>query len=112
MASNGRFHPCPALARFPVSITRVEATMRKTTMTAALVLLFGCGQAAAVEIDAGCDIRSDYDFHLSEKSVILLDKGASPHTVLIRQGRLFIDDRWVQVSAADARRLVERLAAA
>ncbi len=80
--------------------------MRKIAL--AVSLLLACGHAAAAtDISVDCDIDSSYDFHLSEKSVILLDRGASPHTVLVRQGRLFVDDRWVQVSAADARRLLD-----
>ncbi|MBJ6982228.1 DUF2884 family protein [Luteimonas sp. MC1572] len=79
--------------------------MRKIAIAASLML--ACGGVAAADVSVDCDIDSDYDFHLSEKSVILLDRGASPHTVLVRKGRLFIDDRWVQVSDADARRLVD-----
>lgn len=64
--------------------------------------------AGSIGINADCDVHSDYDFALTPKSVVLTRKGGdAPHTVLMRQGRLFIDDRWVSVSAADRDRLIE-----
>lgn len=73
------------------------------------VLLLVCGGAAAAgsSVNVNCDVDSDYDFALTEKSVILTRKSDTPKTVLMRQGRLFIDDRWVEVSAADRDRLVD-----
>ena len=70
----------------------------------ATVLLLACGGAqAAVNVD--CDVHSDYDFALTQKSVVFTRRHGSPQTVLMRQGRLFIDDRWVEVSPADGKRL-------
>ncbi|MGY1528794.1 DUF2884 family protein [Luteimonas sp. A649] len=82
--------------------------MRKSTGTLLLpLLLFAAGDAVAqVHVD-DCSVDSDYDFHLTGRSVVLLDQDGSPHTVLMRQGQLFIDDRWVAVSPADAGRLAD-----
>jgi len=65
----------------------------------------GAQPRRGIGIDARCDVESDYDFHLTERSVVFTRKAGSPHTVLVRDGRLFVDDRWVEVSAADSRRL-------
>ncbi|GGK14586.1 DUF2884 family protein [Luteimonas terricola] len=103
--TSGRTDAAPIL----VAASTIEGTaMRKTTCTLLLpLLLFAGGEAGAqVHVD-DCNVDSDYDFHLTERSVVLLDKRGSPHTVLMRQGRLFVDDRWVEVSAADARRLAD-----
>lgn len=76
-----------------------------------MALLLACGVAAAtdrgVRIDTECDIESDYDFALSERSVIFTRDSGTPKTVLMRQGRLFVDDRRVEVSAADTQRLLD-----
>lgn len=82
--------------------------MRIPMPVAALLLLFASTAASAtnVNIDADCDVSSDYDFALTKKSVILTRDNSSPQTVLMRQGRLFIDDEWVQVSDADRKRLI------
>lgn len=82
--------------------------MRKSTGTLLLPLLLLAGGNAMAQVHVDdCSVESDYEFHLTGRSLVLLDKGGSPHTVLMRQGRLFIDDRWVEVSAADARRLAD-----
>jgi len=82
--------------------------MRKTTCTLLLPLLLVVAGAAGAQVHVDdCSVDSDYDFHLTGRSVVLLDRNGSPHTVLMRQGRLFVDDRWVEVSAADARRLAD-----
>jgi hypothetical protein len=70
-------------------------------------LLLACGNAAATDVDVDCDVHSDYDFALTQKSLILTRKSGTPRTVLMRQGRLFVDDRWVAVGAADRERLAE-----
>jgi hypothetical protein len=87
---------------------------KKAWITGAL-LAFACGGAAAqgskfnvgrgVSIDADCQVRSDYNFHLTERSVVFTRKDGTPSRVLLRDGRLFVEDAWVQVSAADSRRI-------
>lgn len=89
--------------------------MRKTAI--GMVLLLACGQAAAdpvkarvkpgVEIHSECNVESDYDFALSDRSVIFTRDRGTPRTVLMRQGRLFVDDRWLDISAADTQRLLD-----
>lgn len=58
-----------------------------------------------VNIDTDCEVDSEYDFHLTERSVVFLRDSGSPRTVLMRQGRLFVDDRWVELTPADAARI-------
>jgi hypothetical protein len=79
--------------------------MRIVPLGCALLLLASAGAAAGREVKVDCDVHSDYDFALTSKSVILTRKDGAPKTVLMRQGRLFIDDRWVEVGAADRERL-------
>ena len=77
------------------------------TLIVAGALLLACGSAAARDVNVDCDVHSDYEFALTPKSVILTRKDGAPKTVLMRQGRLFVDDRWVAVSDVDRDRLVE-----
>jgi hypothetical protein len=89
--------------------------MRKLAI--GMALLLACGQAVAdpardgarsgIEINSDCDVESPYDFALSERSVIFTRSSGTPSRVLMRQGRLFVDDRWVEVSDADTRRLLD-----
>ncbi|WP_345294238.1 DUF2884 family protein [Luteimonas vadosa] len=65
------------------------------------------GHGSSLTIDGGCRIDSDYRFHLTERSVIFTRDRAEPRRVLMRQGRLFVDDRWVHLSPADSRRVHE-----
>lgn len=81
--------------------------MRTLALGCALLLVCGGAAAAGRSVNVDCDVRSDYDFALTKKSVILTRKDGAPKTVLMRQGRLFIDDRWVEVSDADRDRLVD-----
>lgn len=78
------------------------------TLVLAGVLLLACGSATAGDrhVNVDCDVHSDYDFALTKKSVVLTRRSGEPRTVLMRQGRLFIDDKWVEVSPADRDRLV------
>lgn len=87
-------------------------TLLRATPLAAL-LLSGSLMAGNVQVNGGkgvsinaeCDVSSDYDFHLTERSVVFTRKSGSPQTVLMREGRLFVDGQWVTVSAADSRLL-------
>lgn len=80
--------------------------MRGTELSAAsLALLLLAGGAAAGE--HGCNVDSDYDLHITPRSVILLRDGSgTPETVLMRDGRLFVDDRRVALTAADRTRVL------
>ncbi|MDR0183908.1 DUF2884 family protein [Lysobacter arvi] len=63
--------------------------------------------AAEVEVDASCDIDSDYDLTIDERSVILTRQAGVPHAIVMRQGKLFVDDRWVGLNAADRQRIAD-----
>lgn len=79
--------------------------MRGSGFAISLMLLLLAGGAAARE--HGCNVESDYDLHITPKSVILLRDGSgTPGTVLMREGRLFVDDRWVALGAADRTRVL------
>lgn len=79
--------------------------MRSVSMGLSLLLLAGAAQAAEIKVE--CNVESDYDFALSDKSVIFTRETASPQAIVMRQGRLFVDDRWVSLSAADSKRVAE-----
>ncbi|UZW60011.1 DUF2884 family protein [Lysobacter enzymogenes] len=75
---------------------------------AAAATMLVCGAASAsVEIDSRCEIDSPYQLTLNERSLILTRQDGAPKAIVMRQGRLFVDDRWVELSAPDARRLAE-----
>jgi len=75
------------------------------TMAAAL-----CGAAAAKDRNLQCDVNSDYDLSITPKSVILTresGKTGTPKAIVMRQGRLFIDDRWVTLTPEDSKRIAQ-----
>ncbi|MDQ3269189.1 MAG: YggN family protein [Pseudomonadota bacterium] len=76
--------------------------------TAVLALALAAASAGAsantVQADS-CSIHSDYDLTVNERSVIMTRKSGEPKALVMRQGRLFVDDRWVQLSAADRKRI-------
>lgn len=53
----------------------------------------------------GCSIHSDYDLTVNARSVIMTRENGQPKALVMRQGRLFVDDRWVDLSAADRDRI-------
>jgi hypothetical protein len=81
--------------------------MRKTWLGMALLLV--CGQVAAkgTNVDVNCDVDSDYDFTLTDRSVVFTRDSGKPRAVLMRQGRLFVDDQWVALNAADRGRIAD-----
>lgn len=81
--------------------------MRTPLLGAALLLASASAVAADGDRHVSCNLHSDYDFSLTDKSVILTRSSGAPKTVLMRQGRLFVDGRWVQVSDADGARVAE-----
>ena len=64
-----------------------------------------CGAASAK--DFRCDVDSDYDLSITPQSVILTREAGVPKAIVMRQGRLFIDDKWVSLSAEDSKRIAE-----
>lgn len=57
--------------------------------------------------DIRCNIESDYDMTINDRSVIFTRESGSPKAIVMRQGRLFVEDRWVELTPEDARRLEE-----
>lgn len=72
---------------------------------ASAALLVVAGNAAAAEIS--CDVESDYELHVTPRSVVLTRDQGTPQAVLMREGRLFVDGKWVALGAADARRIAQ-----
>ncbi|MCY7354960.1 MAG: YggN family protein [Lysobacter sp.] len=68
------------------------------------VLLLASTGANAREIS--CDVESDYDFALTDKSVVFTRESGAPQAILMRQGRLFVDGRWVALSPTDRDRVI------
>lgn len=78
--------------------------MHPVSMGLSLLLLAG---AARADVNVECNVESDYDFALSDKSVIFTRSSGTPKAIVMRQGRLFVDDRWVELSAADSKRVAD-----
>ncbi|MDQ3287290.1 MAG: YggN family protein [Pseudomonadota bacterium] len=70
----------------------------------AVALASAGANASTVQAD-NCSIHSDYDLTMTERSLIMTRESGQPRAVLMRQGRLFVDDQWVQLGAADQRRI-------
>ncbi|HEY0505731.1 MAG TPA: DUF2884 family protein [Lysobacter sp.] len=80
---------------------------KRLLASAVLAVACGCAHAADVEIDASCNMDSDYDLSIDERSVIFTREAGTPKAIVMRQGRLFVDDRWVELGDADRQRLVD-----
>ena len=83
--------------------------MNRQLASCALCIAFVAqpAMAADVELNASCEIDSDYDLTIDERSVILTRESGVPHAIVMRQGKLFVDDRWVELNAADRQRIAE-----
>ena len=79
----------------------------RTTALAAATLACGSAFASNIEVDAECKIDSGYHLTLNERSLILTRETGAPKAIVLRQGRMFVDDRWVTLGADDTRRLAE-----
>ena len=71
----------------------------------ALALAMACGAATAKDLQ--CDVDSDYDLNVTDKSVILTRDTGTPKAIVMRDGRLFIDNAWVNLSKADSKRIAQ-----
>ena len=69
--------------------------------------LLSLASGGAVAAELHCNIDSDYDLALNERSLILTRATGSPRAIVMRQGRLFVDDEWVTLSAADRKRVAD-----
>ncbi|PKV14434.1 DUF2884 family protein [Xanthomonas prunicola] len=77
------------------------------TMAAGLLLgLLGAISAASAD-DMHCEVSSDYELTLNPRSLILIRESGTPQRLVMRQGALFVDDRWVELSADDRTRLIQ-----
>ncbi|USI99138.1 YggN family protein [Xanthomonas prunicola] len=77
------------------------------TMAAGLLLgLLGAISAASAD-DMRCEVSSDYELTLNPRSLILIRESGTPQRLVMRQGALFVDDRWVELSADDRTRLIQ-----
>jgi hypothetical protein len=70
-----------------------------------LGMLLIAGNAAARDIN--CDVESDYELHVTPRSLIMTREQGTPEAVLMRQGRLFVDGKWVALNAADSERIAQ-----
>jgi len=95
-------------ARHNHSPSNQETAMRAAAFfpraTLALALAAAAAATHATEIN-GCKLESDYDLAVNERSVIMTRKTGTPRALVMRQGRLFVDDRWVELTAADRGRI-------
>lgn len=76
---------------------------RRIFLPLGLMLLAASAHAKEIR----CDIESDYDLDINERSVIFTRESGQPKWVVMRQGRLFLDDRWVTLSSEDGRRIAD-----
>ena len=63
--------------------------------------------AEDVKLDTSCEIDSPYDLTIDERSVILTRENGVPKAIVMRQGKLFVDDRWVALTDADSERIAD-----
>lgn len=83
------------------------------TVTALLPVLLAVPPAAAAQdtsIGGGidgqrCRVDSDYALSVSDRSVVFTREAGAPRAVVMRQGRLFVDGRWRELSPADRERI-------
>jgi hypothetical protein len=71
----------------------------------AAVLPVPAADASPVGVDVHCDIDSPYDVTANERSLIMTRATGTPRAIVMRQGRLFVDDEWVELGAADRDRI-------
>ncbi|NUS60516.1 MAG: DUF2884 family protein, partial [Lysobacter sp.] len=72
-----------------------------------LASISGVASAGVQTKHMECDVDSDYDLNITDKSVILTKQTGTPKALVMRNGRLFVDDKWVQLSSDDSRRIAD-----
>ncbi|WP_161786967.1 DUF2884 family protein [Noviluteimonas dokdonensis] len=70
-----------------------------------VALALACGAATAKNIE--CDVDSDYDLNVTDKSVVLTRQTGTPKAIVMRNGRMFVDDKWVSLSKDDSKRIAD-----
>lgn len=83
----------------------MHGTKIAVTLCSGLAALSMAGGAAANDLH--CDVKSDYSLSITERSLILTKQVGKPRAVVMRQGRLFVDDEWVPLSVDDSKRIAE-----
>lgn len=85
-----------------------DMTIKPAITMAAGVLLGLLGTVSAASADGThCEVSSDYDLTLNPRSLILIRESGTPQRLVMRQGALFVDDRWVEPKADDRTRLIQ-----
>jgi len=86
--------------------TRKMRGTKRALCIAAATLLATASLAASAK-DFECNVDSDYELSITPKSLILTRDIGTPKAIVMRSGRLFIDDRWVTLSSEDSARIAE-----
>ncbi|MEC3888217.1 YggN family protein [Xanthomonas campestris] len=79
----------------------------RTTFAIALGACLAAGSGVASADELHCEVNTDYDLTLNPRSLILIRDSGTPQRLVMRQGALFVDDRWVTLSDDDRTRLVQ-----
>ena len=77
--------------------------IRKTLISAAI--LFGAANAAVAAEPSQCMAMSDWQFQITPAEVIAIRDDAAPNNVILRGGKLFVQNAWVPLNAADTQRV-------
>lgn len=77
--------------------------MRKSILIP-VVLLFAAPAVMAAE---QCMAVSEYAFQITPKQVIAINDSGAPGTVILSDGKLFVQNEWVKLSADDVKRVRE-----
>lgn len=83
--------------RRPIALSQLAVVL-------ALSAVCATAGASSAQISS-CEVESEYDLTLNERSLILTRAAGTPKALVMRQGALFVDDRWVELSAADRDRI-------
>ena len=79
----------------------------RTTFAIALGACLAAAGGVASADELHCEVNMDYDLTLNPRSLILIRDSGTPQRLVMRQGALFVDDRWVTLSDDDRNRLVQ-----
>lgn len=60
---------------------------------------------AAAPNDATCMPMSEYQFQIANDQVIAMSDSRAPHSVVMKDGKLFVENQWVTLSKDDAQRV-------
>src|SRR5436190_6604124 len=89
------------------NIRKTWMPRRQRVLCMAASLLLASTSLAASANDVQCNVDSDYDLSITPKSLILTRDTGTPKAIVMRSGRLFVDDHWVKLSSEDSARIAE-----